>query len=332
LASIISVAAAASAHDITEGTCSCGKCPTNSPGLLSRKSFVSKEKAPATDLYNACHAPNSPLPYVEYLIDKYPDQLTRKKGKFLRSAGYAAIKSGRSDLLKVLLDRGLNPLEAAADGETLLMSALRKCEYCCFRVLVENIQARPGLVEHINWKRSYDGVTALMLAAMDYGAIGEFEALLKLGASPYIQDFRGRTVFHWAFPTAVLALRNRWVPGTIPAHLLNVKDNDGNTALHIAAKTGSTGNIHLLLEMGASRDLLNKKGHAPADMPLVSRDTSQFIKNWAPIGVRLPQVVAVAIPVAAAAAATPAAVADVKMDDTTPSAAPSIPANVQTPN
>lgn len=41
---------------------------------------------------------------------------------------------------------------------------------------------------------------------------------------------------------------------------MNIKDNDGNTPLHLAAMNGNTGIVQTLLEKGANTNAKNNRG------------------------------------------------------------------------
>lgn len=47
---------------------------------------------------------------------------------------------------------------------------------------------------------------------------------------------------------------------------INIKDNDGNTPLHYAAKRGFMGIIRLLVENGADINAKNNDGQTPNDI------------------------------------------------------------------
>ena len=46
----------------------------------------------------------------------------------------------------------------------------------------------------------------------------------------------------------------------------NIKDNDGNTPLHVAAVSGQTEAITALLKAGANPHIKNNAGHRPIDI------------------------------------------------------------------
>lgn len=48
---------------------------------------------------------------------------------------------------------------------------------------------------------------------------------------------------------------------------VNQQDEQGNTALHLAARAGHARAVQLLLESGASKTILNKEGKGPEPMP-----------------------------------------------------------------
>lgn len=56
-------------------------------------------------------------------------------------------------------------------------------------------------------------------------------------------------------------------------------DNEGNTALHIAARKGHQGIARLLLEYRAKKNIKNKKGETAADLAQ-DQEMKNLLNNW----------------------------------------------------
>jgi palmitoyltransferase len=99
-----------------------------------------------------------------------------------------------------------------------------------------------------------------------------------LGVSITVQDLKGGTPLHWAANQGseiCASLLLGW-----DLSLLNVGDNEGQTALHLAASAGCSKIIKTLLIKGASRSVEDRKGKKPVDIALDKGDekTARLLK------------------------------------------------------
>ena len=63
---------------------------------------------------------------------------------------------------------------------------------------------------------------------------------------------------------------------------LDIKDNDGNTPLHLASRYGLDKNVEMLIKAGANLDILNNKNQTAEDVALEnnSLDIFNLIKSY----------------------------------------------------
>ncbi|KAJ8107153.1 hypothetical protein OPT61_g9064 [Boeremia exigua] len=98
--------------------------------------------------------------------------------------------------------------------------------------------------------------------AIDYGELGAVRTLLDHDADYTFKDMLGRTVLHAAAVNGqVLVLR--YLLETCKNPDVNVQGNQGETALHDAARFGFIATTKVLLQFGARSDIKNKAGFTP---------------------------------------------------------------------
>ena len=113
-----------------------------------------------------------------------------------------------------------------------------------------------------------DGVP-LLLRSLSIGDMDYAQQILDAGADINATDKRGNTALINASRTCkelfkVATEKTRWLlkRGADP----QIKNDDGNNALHIAAQHGSLDQIKLLVEAGISPNSLNSWGWTPLHM------------------------------------------------------------------
>ncbi len=178
--------------------------------------------------------------------------LTNNKGK---TALMAAVKVGDNCLLQELMQRGLKFSTKSYTGGTALMYAV--------------LGNQPEMIEKVLSyqpdpdEQSTNGWTAVMIAA----AKGFRSAVLDLhqaGADINLPD-----VYQWT--PLMRAIDNRHTDVAVyllaaPGINVNHTNENGSSALHIAALTGETEIVTTLLQLGSDKDLQDKNGLTPADV------------------------------------------------------------------
>ncbi|XP_065840029.1 transient receptor potential cation channel subfamily A member 1-like [Oscarella lobularis] len=100
-----------------------------------------------------------------------------------------------------------------------------------------------------------------LLMASSSGASNAVELLLRSGANYRVADKEGRTVLHLAIGhsktlrTLIENLKEEKM-----GELIDLPDNNGDMALHYAAKGGYKASAHCLYENGANMDAVNSRG------------------------------------------------------------------------
>jgi ankyrin repeat protein len=203
-----------------------------------------------------------------------------------------AIRKRQYEIAELLLKHGADP-NAMADGKmTPLHYATLHGDPLFVRLLLE-YKAYPNA-------KDYEGRTPLHIATW-YGHDSVTLALLEYGADPTVTDDMGRTPFinlHAEFLRVLDAMTRSMNPDKrdekgrtilhnlavfcdyyLVEHILlsrdvdvNAKDNDGNTALHLAVASEIASDeaclrtAEVLLEHGADPKIKNNKGKTPIDL------------------------------------------------------------------
>ena len=156
----------------------------------------------------------------------------------------AAIKQGRTDILKKLLSDGLEE-----DKDALLFTAISGKYQAAAKVLLES-GANP------NAKNS-EGVSALNLAISTYPGIAAL--ILAGGADPNAADSTGCTPLGLAVEKSIMSLILKL--HTSGADMDAICDRNGNTPLTLAVRSQKTNIIETLLGNGADPDAKDKYGN-----------------------------------------------------------------------
>lgn len=200
----------------------------------------------------------------------------------------AALSSRDFDAIEQLLERGIDPNLAAPDGVTALMLAARVPRIPLMKALIDkgaqvNAQNDRGgtalmyavvsaqldavelLLEHganVNAQAS-NGWTALIIAAAK-GYLPIARALLINGA-----DLNTRDVYGWS---ALMRATHTQRPAMVSFLLeqegidVNVRNDNGSTAIHIAAARGERELCAQLLRHGADPTITNRAGNTAIDL------------------------------------------------------------------
>jgi len=171
---------------------------------------------------------------------------TNEKGK---NALMAAAKNVNMELYNKLLERGISVETRSKTGGTLLMYAVHGND----KAMIQTVLAAS---DHID-AQSSNGWTALMIAAAK-GFENGVRLLVAAGADANMPD-----VYQWSplmraidnkhFDVAHYLLKQ-------PAINVNVKNENGATALHLAVQSAEVAIVKRLLEVGASASIKDKNG------------------------------------------------------------------------
>jgi uncharacterized protein len=193
------------------------------------------------------------------LLDNDPTLMSNARNETGVSAFMLAVYCGHSDVVNLLLDRGieLNIFEAAAAGQTRRIEIL--------------LDRDPALVN----AHSPDGFTPLTLASF-FGRKEVIEILLARGADPEIvsKNAMGVRPINSAMahrqPQVALAMGEMLLAhGANP----NVAQMGGWTPLHEAAAHGHADKARLLLTHNADPNALSDDGKTPLQMALDANHT-----------------------------------------------------------
>ena len=166
-----------------------------------------------------------------------------------KTALMAAAKAGAFDLVHDLLEHGAAVDARNDNGGTALMFAAIPGHLETMTLLIDR-GANVNAFGHFNW-------TALMVAASK-GHADSVRLLLRNGADPNVQDTYGWT----PLMRAVYGNKRRAVTALLEhAHLdLEVRDERGATALHVAVERGRSPLVAQLLASGADPASIDDAG------------------------------------------------------------------------
>lgn len=223
----------------------CDPVPENDTTLNEAQQLVADtEWKRAVDQDNAAD--------IRRLLHKVDVDITNDKGK---TALMAAVKVGDHCLLQELLQRGLKISDRGYTGGTSLMYAVLGNQS---EMIEQVLSYKPELNA-----QSTNGWTAVMIAAAK-GFDSAISALHEAGADVNLADVYGWTPL-------MRAIDNRH--GAVVEYLLSLPDIDiaqvnenGSSALHVAAQASDSPAVTRLLQRGANTEATDKNGYAPAEV------------------------------------------------------------------
>ncbi|KAF3363139.1 hypothetical protein PHSC3_000325 [Chlamydiales bacterium STE3] len=190
----------------------------------------------------------------------------------------AADTSGPYDItpktIKLLIKHGADLYQCDNSGKIPLFIAIEN-------QLPRHVQAFIKGGMNLNYT-SPDGMTALHIAAKtEYGSSEIIELLIRHGAAPYQCDPLGNPPFFNAIKYYRLAkcflFKRQIITAFIKSGIdLNYTNKEGKTALHIAAKDGTSGIVELLIEHGANPNIKDNDGLTPLDLLLADESDNSM--------------------------------------------------------
>ena len=180
-----------------------------------------------------------------------------------------AARWGHADVVKKLISQGADIHSKTASGSTALewASVMVRCKVV--KILVEADDTIPNKNEYIKEiLDTYQDIrrtkNQLFFKAVNEGKLDIAVILISRGAS--FNQIRVQTkqkLMHMAiFMSVPHVIRKLLAKGV----KLDVMDQEGNTALHVAAKVGEPLVVGILLSIGANKRLKNKFGETPEDV------------------------------------------------------------------
>jgi ankyrin repeat protein len=182
-----------------------------------------------------------------------------------------ASREGNVEMICLLLDNGADPNLTNSEGRTPLMAAAKYGHTVSVDILLQR-GANPDL-------QNQSGRTALMEAVREH----HFEVALKIlrvTKMPYIQDKYGQNALQMAISKRQDGVAKALlVDCAVYSHQLDMRDNDGETALIIACKNRNFEIVRRLLSMQANPNVGNKYGETPAEIAnrLCEKDILQIL-------------------------------------------------------
>lgn len=232
--------------------------------------------------------------------------VTAAAGPIANQEYLSALERGDLDGAARLIDSGVDLNAQRADGKTLLILAAKQSDVILVRQLIAaganvnmttgnggtalmfaairgDIETQAALIDagaDVNAVGGFDW-TALMVAAVK-GHLAAVRQLLASGANPNLRDIYGWT----PLMRAAYEERDAIVELLLgePDVDLDARNDQGATALHLAAVKGNEGLARSLLEAGASPSIRDRAGRTPALMAVVAghEDMATILGQSAP--------------------------------------------------
>lgn len=170
------------------------------------------------------------------------------------------IANDRVDRVQQMLARGVDPNEFSKYGQPAIMQAIRDDAWNVYDVLAKHQKTELNAV-------NVNNETPLMYLAV-VGQTARAQALIQRGAQV---NRLGWTALHYAaskahLDTARLLIANQAI--------INAPGPDGTTPLMMAAYSGSTAMVQLLLDAGADATTVNLKQQTAADWARLKSHTN----------------------------------------------------------
>ena len=185
-------------------------------------------------------------------------QVNKPMGQYGNTALHMAGTHGYTDLAIQLIGQGADLDTVNVNGESVLMKAVENIScyaYSKFDVLLSVLNQTIPL-------RDSCGRTVLHHLARASGMKGR-----KGAARHYLE----KIIEHVTRQGVSVPGRQRLNLSDFVLNVVDARDNDGTTALHIAAKIGNQQMVDQLIEVGANPDLPGKNGLSARDFGVMQR-------------------------------------------------------------
>jgi ankyrin repeat protein len=218
--------------------------------LLQGAQANSKDENGATPFMMACEY--GEIDVMKVLLQHVGPEALQETDDKGRTAIHFAAYRGHEDIVTFLLGQGAQANSRDKSGTTLLMSACGEGQTGVVKLLLQHVglQALQETDEH--------GLTALHYAAM-WGHGETVTFLLGQGAQANSRDEGGMTPFMSACANGVVEMLGQH----IGPEAMQETDNDGATALHLAAYWGHEKTAAFLISQGAQCNSRNADGVTP---------------------------------------------------------------------
>ncbi|MBY0404025.1 MAG: ankyrin repeat domain-containing protein [Cyanobacteria bacterium] len=208
-----------------------------------------------------------------------------------------AIDGQQAKLIQYLIKKGANP-NKYSDEECLLSGIIRyRPSHSGNKTLPKQyLQWMKNLIDagaDPNFQEPDGGMTPLMLAAQD-GQLEAAKLLIDSGASLTLKDELGRTAIHYGalgrntvnpqvtetLQYLLKTLKSQYLDTQKPTYspklfLELLTDNQGQSPLHLAAKTADLKILDLFLEEGLDPNALDEDGNSPLHEAVVPSNRSE---------------------------------------------------------
>jgi ankyrin repeat protein len=208
---------------------------------------------------------------VQLLLERHAMVDERERSPQGATAFLLAVENGHYEVGLMLLEEGADLLKK----DKFLRSALHLAARRGSKEFLEMLMGHPDLKDHIDTP-DVDGMTPLHYACRS-GGTETVEMLLRAGANPWIYDVNGMTPAHYAVAEDNDKLLSVLEECVGPDADWNIRNrDDGETLLHVAARTGIQGMVNRLLDLGIDLTIRDKKGMTPLLRAIAQDQISSF--------------------------------------------------------
>lgn len=174
---------------------------------------------------------------------------------------HCATLYGHIEIVKLLLDNKANVNAVNNDGETPLHCAIRLGD-------IEKINL---LLKHANETNLFSSIEKINLLLENANETNLHTVMIQ---NRIIQAYRDHSIIQLLNTHRILSFQHAVQDGNVKEVLqfiankgdFNIKDDEGNTVLHLAACNGKAETVDILLKHGADIHAQNRKGDTPLDM------------------------------------------------------------------